>query len=481
LDERTRELRDGDQVVAIEPKVFDFLAHLIRHRDRLVTKDELFDVLWADINVNEAALARLAKEARRVVGDDGKEQHTIETRRGHGYRFVAKVEQRARQVQSTRPAPAAAGFGGLAERVSCPPDQSTAVSRGRRLEDLALAWVFPVRSASQWPATGRLRVGRGQSCEERLDGAEVSREHAELFRDGPLCIIKDLGSRNGTHVNGERITQRAVLPGDVIRCGDWVGVVVEQDGHASGLQELAANLWGGPVLAAALDGARRAVESVLPVVVIGPPGTPRQALARAMHEWDERPGEFLVARCAGMSPEQARAMLVGTASTQGLVERARGGTLFVDDALELDGGTQAALALAFETGTPAGRENCQTQLVVAMMESPATAVAAGRLHAVFGALLQGPVIALPPLSARRADIPALFARALHGAYAGTPPLVSARVVERLCLYDWHLNDEELCGVARHIRFSVGPGTTIDVTHLPPSMSSRNETGHGRER
>jgi pimeloyl-ACP methyl ester carboxylesterase/DNA-binding winged helix-turn-helix (wHTH) protein len=80
--------RDGD-VVAVEPQVFDVLVHLVRHRDRVVSKEELLDEVWGDRFVSESALTSRIKAARRAIGDDGTVQRVIRTVHGRGYRFVA--------------------------------------------------------------------------------------------------------------------------------------------------------------------------------------------------------------------------------------------------------------------------------------------------------------------------------------------------------------------------------------------------------
>jgi DNA-binding winged helix-turn-helix (wHTH) protein len=95
LDAQRRELRRDGQAVAVEPQVFDVLVHLLRHRDRVVSKVELLDEVWGDRFVSESALTSRIKAARRAVGDDGATQRIIRTFHGRGYRFVADVEERA--------------------------------------------------------------------------------------------------------------------------------------------------------------------------------------------------------------------------------------------------------------------------------------------------------------------------------------------------------------------------------------------------
>lgn len=82
--------RDGERV-AIEPQVFDVLAYLVDHRDRVVPKTELLDEVWGDRFVSESALTSRIKSARRAVGDTGRDQRVIRTVHGRGFRFVAEV------------------------------------------------------------------------------------------------------------------------------------------------------------------------------------------------------------------------------------------------------------------------------------------------------------------------------------------------------------------------------------------------------
>ncbi|MBN2623659.1 MAG: alpha/beta fold hydrolase [Acidimicrobiales bacterium] len=94
LDTGTFELRREGTRVGVEPQVFDVLAHLVTHRERVVPKEELLDEIWGDRFVSESALTSRIKAARRVVGDDGHRQAVIRTVHGRGYRFVASVVER---------------------------------------------------------------------------------------------------------------------------------------------------------------------------------------------------------------------------------------------------------------------------------------------------------------------------------------------------------------------------------------------------
>ena len=64
LDTRRRQLRFDGDAVDVQPKVFDLLAYLILHRDRVVSKDELFDEVWPSVVVSDASLSQTIKRAR---------------------------------------------------------------------------------------------------------------------------------------------------------------------------------------------------------------------------------------------------------------------------------------------------------------------------------------------------------------------------------------------------------------------------------
>ena len=91
LDPDVYELRRDGAVVPLEPQAFDVLLHLVAHRDRVVSKEELMDAVWHDRFVSEAAVTSRIKQIRRALSDDGHSQRVIRTVHRRGYRFVADV------------------------------------------------------------------------------------------------------------------------------------------------------------------------------------------------------------------------------------------------------------------------------------------------------------------------------------------------------------------------------------------------------
>lgn len=90
LDDECRELRLEGQEVEVQPLVFDLLCYLIRHRDRVVPKQELLDALWDDAIVVDGALQRVVSLARTALRK-GKAEKTIRTYARRGYRFSAEI------------------------------------------------------------------------------------------------------------------------------------------------------------------------------------------------------------------------------------------------------------------------------------------------------------------------------------------------------------------------------------------------------
>ena len=100
LDTAAFELRRRGERVPLEPQVFDVLAYLVAHHDRVVTKAELLDEVWGDRFVSESALTSRIKAARRAVDDDGTTQRLLRTVHGRGFRFTGAVTERSARAPS---------------------------------------------------------------------------------------------------------------------------------------------------------------------------------------------------------------------------------------------------------------------------------------------------------------------------------------------------------------------------------------------
>src|SRR5713101_4302877 len=108
LDVDRRELRRGGEPVALEPLVFDLFVHLLRNPDRVVSKDELLEVVWGGRIVSESALTTRINAVRMAVSDNGKAQRLIRTVPRRGIRFVGVVREEQKPTASIDALPIAA-------------------------------------------------------------------------------------------------------------------------------------------------------------------------------------------------------------------------------------------------------------------------------------------------------------------------------------------------------------------------------------
>jgi DNA-binding winged helix-turn-helix (wHTH) protein len=112
LDTERCELCQEAQGLPLEPKVYQVLVYLVQQRHRMVSKDELLEQVWPGVYVDDRSVARCIVTLRKALGDSPGLQRVIQTRRGHGYRFVAAVTEHTvappRATPPGAPAPTAA-------------------------------------------------------------------------------------------------------------------------------------------------------------------------------------------------------------------------------------------------------------------------------------------------------------------------------------------------------------------------------------
>jgi DNA-binding winged helix-turn-helix (wHTH) protein/TolB-like protein len=180
-------ITQGDVAVAVEPKVFDLLVHLIRHRDRVLTREELFEAIWEGRPVSDATLSNHVKNARRALGDNGELQETIQTIRGRGYRFVAPVEE----LGADLPAPAAAASALAMPAMPALPAASAPVP--------AKAAVRPNWALPGWRLAAGLGVALLLSLAAFLGYRTVVDSRAQAPADRPYVLVVPFGvSDNAT-------------------------------------------------------------------------------------------------------------------------------------------------------------------------------------------------------------------------------------------------------------------------------------------
>jgi transcriptional regulator of acetoin/glycerol metabolism len=378
--------------------------------------------------------------------------------------------------------------------------------------DLAIQWVRGTEYRELSMLRGaRLRVGRGEESHLRLEHGSVSREHVELYRQGPIYALRDLESTNGTYLNGVRTEHGAISAGDVIRVGEFVGVVllVPRSVELLSFGELAQGLVGGPTLAAEVSDVRQAAKTDVPVMLTGETGTGKERVARAIHEWSGRTGRFHALNCSALPPSLAEAELFGhergaftgaDRARPGHLRAADGGTLFLDEAAELPLTIQAKLLRAIEEREVmplGGTESVavDVRIIVAAPEPFDSYVAAKTFRSDLYERLAGFQVHVPPLRERREEIPGLFAHLLqkHGTFR--LPVVEAKLIESLLLHSWRGNVRELELFVRKLQALHGSDPVLgldtaqgllsrerpSVAPKPASTGARDRRDHDRIR
>jgi DNA-binding winged helix-turn-helix (wHTH) protein len=163
LDEELFQLRRRGRVVKLEPKAFDLLAYLLRHRDRVVPKQELLRAVWPDVAVTESVLPSCVGAVRRAVGDDRARARVIQTVHGRGYRFVAEVEGRTQGGTEPDAMPPASPFVG----------RDHALDHLRAGLNSALAGRGRLLLLAGEPGIGKTRTAEEFAAETRRGGTAV--------------------------------------------------------------------------------------------------------------------------------------------------------------------------------------------------------------------------------------------------------------------------------------------------------------------
>ena len=358
---------------------------------------------------------------------------------------------------------------------------------------LAIRWLMPPLAARWLPLDGtRIDIGRGPGVAVALDAAGLSRRHAEIYRQGPACIAHDLGSTNGTYVNGRRVEYAPLSEGDVLRLGDVVGVVARAPAGAAppgandqtdDLITVGPEVVFGPGLAEVLDQIRRVAPSDLPVTVIGETGAGKECAARTVHAFSRRRGAFQAVNCAALPAALAEAELFGhtrgafTGADQarlGQVRAADGGTLFLDELADLPHPIQAKLLRVLQEHQvmPLGETRpieVDLRVVAACQRPLDQLVAAGRLREDLAARIAGLVLTVTPLRQRPLDTGLLFLRFLDRCTGGQPPPVDPRLLECLLTYAWPGNVRELDLLTRRLIALHGHEPRLRRSFLPEAL------------
>ena len=346
-----------------------------------------------------------------------------------------------------------------------PADVSTQVlSPTGRLELPSLEIVVvdgPDRGLARRLGPGGMRIGTGAASDLLLTDRTVSRLHCELRSiDGSIRIL-DSGSTNGTFVDGVRVYVAELAAGASIRLGETV-LSVNPVGERLTI-ELSARHRFGDVIGASAEMRRLygILEKVAPtdssVLIQGETGTGKELVARGIHDASPRARfPFVVVDCGAIAENLIESELFGhvrgafsgaVSDRRGLVEEANGGTLFLDEIGELPPSLQPRLLRVIETfevrrvgGNTSRRVD--VRIVAATNRALAPSVNEGSFREDLYYRLAVVELHLPPLRARREDIP-LLAEHFFRRYAGTQGPLPPELLSSLASRAWPGNVREL--------------------------------------
>lgn len=318
---------------------------------------------------------------------------------------------------------------------------------------------------------GPVQIGRRNYARIALDDDEVSRRHAELAYDAAAdrWLVRDIGSLNGTWVDGVRVDRAALAHGTVVRIGQTLLVTVDVALPAGQrLRRESPALRGHSVAMQRLRGEISILAGQpMPLLVLGEPGLDRTLVARELHDGSGRSGPFVPVICGALPCALAEGEQLGPLGE--LWAEAHGGTLVLDDVCELPEAMQDELLCAAARPDGSIRAMNADVRVIAATRRDLTPEATGGLRAELCERLAGRVLRVPPLRDRRDDILDL-ARGVLDQYRGGRVALSCRAAEALLLYDWPLNVHELERVVESAEVRAVDGV-IRCWHLPPAIAA----------
>lgn len=361
----------------------------------------------------------------------------------------------------------------------------------------ALVCAFPISIAVPLPPSSSAVVGRRTLREHGVTDGEVSSEHARIERRAGRYHVVDLGSRNGTFVDGQRIDihqPTELVDGSLVRLGRSVFVFREQlVGSVSASPRLGEIVgpFGFREVARDLEAHVRRGTRVL--LLEGETGTGKELLARHAADALGRGVPYAAVNVAAIAAGVFEAQLFGHVAgaysdartgSPGILVAHEGGTVFLDEIGCLSLPLQAKLLRLLEqreilaVGAPSPR-TVDVALIAATNEALERRVAAGEFRADLLARLAVGRLELPPLRERTEDLPAIARHlASRAGISFDQEHVEIEAIERLMLHGWPRNVRELDGVlAKAAALDPRPGLRLWTVSqlLGPAPSPRPGT------
>ncbi len=387
--------------------------------------------------------------------------------------------------------------------------QSFEASRGEPQRGLSAGLILLyAEEYANLPAVWLLRkpehvLGR-ESDDLVLPVAAVSRKHATLTREGDAWVVRDLGSKNGTLLNGRAVGQAELESMDEVRIGDAILKFVDQGAELYAPYRIDSTMIGGASRRATTPSAlvggyqidriaseiEKVARSELSVMLLGASGTGKEVVASELHRLSGRSGRFCAVNCAAIPGQLLESELFGfkrgafsgaDRDKPGLIRSADGGTMLLDEIGDMPLEAQAKLlrVLQAKEVLPLGAtasERVDVRVVAATHRDLSRMQREGKFREDLFARLNEYKLLLPPLYERKEDIYALVLGFLQR--HGRPDLrPSFPFMTALLHYDWPYNVRELEGcIKRCIALSEGP---LLLPELLPEALTEAMNDYGR--
>lgn len=342
--------------------------------------------------------------------------------------------------------------------------KSPVSDRAVRLRPMSEAWLDPYHGPRRKVRLVRTAyvLGSDDACDIRLNDPFVSARHAEivLADDGAGYFVRDLDSRNGTFVNGTRVSSAPLFAGCALRLGRSSLAWKEA---CSSIEELPGDcVAADEKMRELLTAVRRVAASGLPVLLLGETGTGKDVIARLLHRWSARGrSPYVAVNGASTGGTLVESELFGhrkgaytgaETARLGALRSAHGGTLFLDEVADIPPSAQVKLLRALEAGEVKAlgsdhAERADFRLVSATSQDLEQKIEDGSFRADLYFRLAGYVLRVPPLRERSADILAISKAYL--AEAGMD--LDTEAEGRLLSYAWPGNVRELKSVLERAR------------------------------
>jgi sigma-54 dependent transcriptional regulator, acetoin dehydrogenase operon transcriptional activator AcoR len=323
-----------------------------------------------------------------------------------------------------------------------------------------------------------------------LTHPRASGSHARIERKGEQFWLHDLGSTNGTWLNGRRLVEPApLMDGDWMFLGGeafvfrWLSCEDQAALDAEAAAPLSAVPTRSPRFARVLQRLRLLAETPAEVLLVGETGVGKEVYAQAIHRQSRRTGAFVAINCAAIPPELVESELFGfmrgahsqaTQAKAGVIEQAQLGTLFLDEIGDMPAAAQAKLLRFVQTKEiwPLGASQSRridVRIVAATSHPHTKSESPGVRDDLMGRLGASP-LPIPPLAARREDLGAFIAHFAQLASKAQPVALEADAFFALMAYPWPRNVRELQAVITEAVVFAQGAPLITRDHLPSAIT-----------